>query len=62
MRLADVPLILLLVGLVAYAVLGGADFGAGFWQLVAGKGKRADELATTPITRWRLFGRPTTSG
>ena len=40
MHLADVPLILLLVGLAAYAVLGGADFGAGFWQLWGGAGDR----------------------
>ena len=40
MRLADVPLILMLVGLAAYAVLGGADFGAGFWQLGGGPGER----------------------
>ena len=40
MHLADVPLILLLTGLVAYAVLGGADFGAGFWQLWGGRGER----------------------
>ena len=39
MHLADVPLILLLVGLAAYAVLGGADFGAGFWQLWGGRGE-----------------------
>jgi cytochrome bd ubiquinol oxidase subunit II len=39
-HLADVPLILLLVGLVAYSVLGGADFGAGFWQLWGGYGER----------------------
>jgi cytochrome bd ubiquinol oxidase subunit II len=31
--LAEVPLALMLVGLSAYAVLGGADFGAAFWQL-----------------------------
>jgi cytochrome bd ubiquinol oxidase subunit II len=31
--LAEFPLVLMLVGLVAYAVLGGADFGAAFWQL-----------------------------
>jgi cytochrome d ubiquinol oxidase subunit II len=42
MHLADLPLILMLVGLVAYAVLGGADFGAGFWQLAGGHGPRAD--------------------
>ena len=40
MQLADVPLILLLIGLAAYAVLGGADFGAGFWQLWGGRGER----------------------
>jgi cytochrome bd ubiquinol oxidase subunit II len=33
MSLADVPAVLILVGLVAYVVLGGADFGAGLWQL-----------------------------
>lgn len=33
MHLADVPLILMLAGLVFYVVLGGADFGAGLWQL-----------------------------
>jgi cytochrome bd ubiquinol oxidase subunit II len=31
--LVELPLVLMLVGLVAYAVLGGADFGAAFWQL-----------------------------
>jgi cytochrome bd ubiquinol oxidase subunit II len=40
MQLADVPLILLLVGLAAYALLGGADFGAGFWQLWGGRDER----------------------
>jgi cytochrome d ubiquinol oxidase subunit II len=30
-----VPVVLVLVGLVAYVVLGGADFGAGFWDLTA---------------------------
>jgi cytochrome d ubiquinol oxidase subunit II len=34
--LADVPAVLILVGLVAYAVLGFADFGAGVWHLVGG--------------------------
>ncbi|MDQ3890107.1 MAG: cytochrome d ubiquinol oxidase subunit II [Actinomycetota bacterium] len=33
MTLAELPLVLMLVGLTAYAVLGGADFGAAFWQL-----------------------------
>jgi cytochrome d ubiquinol oxidase subunit II len=44
MTLADVPLTLLLVGLAAYAVLGGADFGAGFWQLWGGRDERDREL------------------
>lgn len=33
MRLYDIPIACVLIGLVLYAVLGGADFGAGFWQL-----------------------------
>ena len=37
MELADVPLLLSLLGLAAYTVLGGADFGAGFWFLVSRK-------------------------
>src|SRR6478609_1737695 len=40
MHLYEVPLIFVLVGLALYAVLAGADFGAGFWQLLAGPGKR----------------------
>ena len=35
MTLAEVPLLLMLVGLTAYAVLGGADFGAAFWLVGA---------------------------
>jgi cytochrome bd ubiquinol oxidase subunit II len=44
LHLYDVPLCLALIGLVFYAVLGGADFGAGFWQLTAGKGPHAKEI------------------
>jgi cytochrome bd ubiquinol oxidase subunit II len=36
MHLYDVPLIFVLIGLALYVVLAGADFGAGFWQLLAG--------------------------
>lgn len=36
--LADIPIVFILVGLVAYTVLGGADFGAGVWTLVSGGG------------------------
>jgi cytochrome d ubiquinol oxidase subunit II len=32
-HLADVPLLFVLAGLIFYTVLGGADFGAGIWQL-----------------------------
>jgi len=34
--LADVPAVLILVGLAAYAVLGGADYGAGMWTILSG--------------------------
>jgi cytochrome bd ubiquinol oxidase subunit II len=33
--MAEAPLVLILAGLAAYTVLGGADFGAGFWELLA---------------------------
>ncbi|TMK98502.1 MAG: cytochrome d ubiquinol oxidase subunit II [Actinobacteria bacterium] len=38
MHLYDVPLAFALVGLVLYTVLAGADFGAGAWRLLAGRG------------------------
>jgi cytochrome bd ubiquinol oxidase subunit II len=41
--LAEAPLVLILVGLAAYAVLGGADFGAAFWQFGA-RGERGAAL------------------
>jgi cytochrome d ubiquinol oxidase subunit II len=37
---ADAVAAVLWVGATAYAVFGGADFGAGFWSLVAGRGER----------------------
>jgi cytochrome d ubiquinol oxidase subunit II len=39
-----IPLIFALIGLAFYTVLGGADFGAGFWQLTAGKGPQAQAV------------------
>jgi cytochrome bd ubiquinol oxidase subunit II len=33
--LTELPLLFVLLGLTAYAVLGGADFGAGLWQLLS---------------------------
>jgi cytochrome d ubiquinol oxidase subunit II len=47
MSSADAVAGVLWVGATAYAVFGGADFGAGFWSLVAGggeRGRRAREL------------------
>jgi cytochrome d ubiquinol oxidase subunit II len=38
MSLDAVPLLLALAGLTLYVVLGGADFGAGLWQLLSGRG------------------------
>jgi len=38
MHLYDVPLVFALIGLVLYTVLAGADFGAGAWQMLAGRG------------------------
>jgi cytochrome bd ubiquinol oxidase subunit II len=40
MSLAEVPAWLILIGLAAYSVLAGADFGAGFWQLLPGREER----------------------
>jgi cytochrome bd ubiquinol oxidase subunit II len=40
MALADAPAILILVGIAAYIVLAGADFGAGLWYLLAGPGPK----------------------
>jgi cytochrome bd ubiquinol oxidase subunit II len=42
--LADLALAVLMLGLIAYAVLGGADFGAGFWDLTAGGAERGARL------------------
>ena len=47
MSSADAVAAVLWTGVTAYAVFGGADFGAGFWSLVAGggeRGRRAREL------------------
>jgi cytochrome d ubiquinol oxidase subunit II len=38
------PLVFALAGLALYCVLGGADFGAGFWQLTAGGGERGMQI------------------
>ena len=38
--LADIAVALIVAGMAAYASLGGADFGAGFWDLTAGGAER----------------------
>jgi len=43
MELYDVPAILMLVGIAAYVVLAGADFGSPFWVLTA-RGERAGQI------------------
>lgn len=44
MTLADVAAVLLFVGVVAYAIFGGADFGSGVWDLIAGDATRGGAL------------------
>src|SRR5438270_5152310 len=44
MLLASLPLVFVLTGIALYTVLAGADFGAGFWQLFAGRGERAEQI------------------
>jgi cytochrome bd ubiquinol oxidase subunit II len=42
--LADLVLAVLIIAIAAYAVLGGADFGAGFWDLTAGGPERGARM------------------
>jgi len=39
---SDAVAVVLMVGIIAYALFGGADFGAGFWDLIAGGAKRGE--------------------
>jgi cytochrome d ubiquinol oxidase subunit II len=65
MTSTDVVLVVLWIGVTAYAVLGGADFGGGLWDLVAGgaeRGRRPRDLidrAITPVWEanhtWLIF-------
>jgi len=48
--LADVPMVFILIGITAYTVLSGADFGAGLWTLIP-FGGRAGAAATRDHTR-----------
>jgi cytochrome d ubiquinol oxidase subunit II len=41
---ADVCAVILWIGVTLYAIFGGADFGAGLWDLLAGRGERAKRV------------------
>ena len=45
MSTADAVAGVLWVGVTLYAVFGGADFGGGFWSLLAGGGERGRRAA-----------------
>ena len=52
MSRADAVAVVLWIGATMYAVFGGADFGAGFWSLLAGggdRGRRPRELIDSAI-------------
>jgi len=63
--MSTVAAVVLFIGVIAYAVLGGADFGAGFWDLTAGgaeQGRRPRhlvDLALAPVWEanhvWLIF-------
>jgi len=44
MFLDTLPLAFVLAGIVLYVVLGGADFGAGIWQMLSGPGERGERI------------------
>jgi cytochrome d ubiquinol oxidase subunit II len=44
MGLAELPLAIVLVGLALYVILGGADFGAAFWELLGGRGETGERV------------------
>ena len=44
LHLYELPLFFALQGVALYAILAGADFGAGIWQLLAGRGERAKRI------------------
>jgi cytochrome d ubiquinol oxidase subunit II len=52
-HLYEIPLICVLAGLVLYAVLGGADFGAGLWQMATLLGPRDGQDAQRRARRIR---------
>jgi cytochrome bd ubiquinol oxidase subunit II len=55
MTAAEAVLALMWLGLTAYALFGGADFGAGFWDLFAGRAGSDTRLAAGSGTRRRAL-------
>jgi cytochrome bd ubiquinol oxidase subunit II len=65
MSLQELPMVFVLLGLVFYVVLGGADFGAAMWQFAVGRGERGERIrehaheAVGPVWEanhvWRIF-------
>ena len=54
MSSAELVALVLVLAIAAYACGGGADFGAGFWDLIAGNQDRgARPPRPSPTTRWR---------
>src|SRR3954451_11436616 len=47
MSWSDVIAVVLMIGVTAYALFGGADFGAGFWDLIAGGAARGERPRAT---------------
>ena len=54
--------VVLLLAVVAYAIFGGADFGAGFWDLTAGGPSEVSIRAPRSSIPSGRYGKPTTSG
>jgi len=44
MSKADICAVILWIGVTLYAIFGGADFGAGIWDLLGGSGERGDRV------------------
>jgi cytochrome bd ubiquinol oxidase subunit II len=65
MTRADIAAVILWIGATLYAVFGGADFGGGFWDLIAGDAERGDrprariQRSLTPVWEanhvWLIF-------
>src|ERR1043166_4796981 len=65
MSLADAAALILWAGVTAYALFGGADFGGGFWDLIAGGAERGErpraliQRSLTPVWEanhvWLIF-------